>query len=78
MITLTITYHEANTFLDEAQTYSPHDTFTHLYPLIPAVPSFTKRIPHQRLVVWKVGNIFSQNSGVHGGDGSKMAPVKPT
>lgn len=39
-------------------------------------PRPIKRIPFQRLVLWHVGNIFSQNSDICGGYGSRLALLK--
>lgn len=64
------------TFLDEAETHSHPDTITYSHPLTPVGPSFIKRIPFQRLVLWNMGNIFSQNSGTQGGYGCRLALVK--
>lgn len=52
------------TFLNEAETHSHFDTITYSYPLTHVGPSYKKRIPFQRLVLWNEGNIFSQNSGM--------------
>lgn len=35
---------------------------------------FTKRIPVQRLVIWKMRNIFSQDSAMRGGYGLRLTP----